>query len=104
MRTQHIPDTLHGELKTSYVGACHPKRILDFVSRCKPLRNLVRKPLREFGDTRKCPHRKRGQGNKGSLPSVPSFLRYAVYNYSARSVTMPKPTTGLVKPFPGMAA
>ena len=45
MRTQHIPDTLHGELKTSYVGACHPKRILDFVSRCKSLRNLVRNPL-----------------------------------------------------------
>ena len=29
-------------------------------------------------------------------------IRYAIYNYSARGSAMPRPTTGLVKPFPGM--
>ena len=31
-------------------------------------------------------------------------IRYAVYNHNAKSFTVPKPTTGLVKPFPGMVA
>jgi PBSX family phage terminase large subunit len=31
-------------------------------------------------------------------------LRYAVYNHNAKSLVMPPPTTGLVKPFPGMIA
>jgi Terminase RNaseH-like domain len=31
-------------------------------------------------------------------------IRYAIYNHNAKVMQMPKPTTGLVKPFPGMAA
>ena len=31
-------------------------------------------------------------------------IRYAVYNHNTKSFTVPKPTTGLVKPYPGMAA
>src|ERR1700735_381649 len=31
-------------------------------------------------------------------------IRYAVYNHGLKSGSMPRPTTGLVKPFPGIAA
>jgi phage terminase large subunit len=31
-------------------------------------------------------------------------IRYAVYNHNAKNFVMPRPTTNLVKPFPGMAA
>lgn len=29
-------------------------------------------------------------------------IRYAVYGYNAKNFVMPAPTTGLVKPYPGM--
>jgi len=31
-------------------------------------------------------------------------LQYAVHNHTTKSGAMPRPTTGLIKPYPGMAA
>jgi hypothetical protein len=31
-------------------------------------------------------------------------IRYAIYNHNAKNFVMPAPTTGLIRPYPGMAA
>ena len=36
--------------------------------------------------------------------SVMDAIRYAVYNHNAKSFAMPGPTTGLVRPYPGMGS
>jgi PBSX family phage terminase large subunit len=65
--------------------------------------NTCKNTLDEFNSYRYDPNRPKEEPIKEN-DHLMDALRYAVYNHNQKSFVMPKPTTGLVRPFPGIAA
>jgi phage terminase large subunit len=65
--------------------------------------NTCKNALDEFNSYRYDPEKLKEEPIKEN-DHLMDAIRYAVYNHKKSSTFMPKPTTGLVRPFPGMAA
>ena len=65
--------------------------------------NTCHNALDEFNSYRYDPEKPKEQPIKEN-DHLMDALRYAVYNHRSGTSVMPRPTTGLVKPLPGMAA
>ena len=65
--------------------------------------NTCKSTLDEFNSYRYDPEKPKEERLKEN-DHLMDAIRYAIYNHNAKVMTMPKPTTGLVKPFPNMAA
>lgn len=65
--------------------------------------NTCKNALDEFNPYRYDPEKKKEEPLKENY-HVMDALRHAIYNHTATTFTMPMPTTGLVKSYPGMVA
>jgi hypothetical protein len=65
--------------------------------------NTCKSTLDEFNSYRYDPEKPKEEPVKEN-DHLMDAIRYAIYDHNAKVMQMPKPTTGLVKPFPGMAA
>ncbi len=65
--------------------------------------NTCKNVLDEFNSYRYDPEKMKEEPVKEHDHAMDA-LRYAVYNHAAKSFSIPRPTIGVIKPFPGLAA